>query len=291
LEIELGKWDFDADEAVFFLAAAIVALIGLFRWYCTVFLRARMTRCGGIRAALSIVPILAWAMLGFVLTQWADAKYVVGQLDYQLMFFVGGMMWLWIIGKALPILGVDAYGDAIERGNASAAAAVCGAMLGAMAIYAGSNVGSGPTIWTTITPAFVATAAWLAIWLLVEVIARPSESIAIDRDLAGCIRHAGFLLASGLVLGRAAAGDWTSWKETFDGMLRLAWPLIPLTVIAIVLAIMLRPTRDRPQPGVVSSGLIPAAIFLLVAIGYLFALGPADIGKHVITYERYMQSK
>ena len=30
-----------------------------------------------------------------------------------------------------------------------------------------------------------------------------------------------------------------------------------------------------------------AAILLALALGYVISLGPADIGKHVITYEEY----
>jgi hypothetical protein len=37
-----------------------------------------------------------------------------------------------------------------------------------MAIYAWSNVGSGPTIATTLLPALACTVAWLLLWFAVE---------------------------------------------------------------------------------------------------------------------------
>jgi hypothetical protein len=248
-------------------------------------------RTGGIRCALSITPIICLCGLWFVLAHWADPKYVVGQLDYQLLFATGGMMWMWLVAWLGPWFGLSVLDDALDRANPAAASVACGAVLGAMAIYAGSNVGSGPTIWTTIAPAFAATGAWLALWFAVELVTHLSESIAIDRDLAAGLRHAGFLLATGLILGRATAGDWTSWNSTFSEMLHIGWPVILLGAVAVVLSVMCRATPERPSPGVVSLGFIPALIFVIAAIGYIAVLGPADIGKHVISYEHYMQSK
>lgn len=287
----MGKWDFDGDEALFFFVSAAVAVFGLFRWYLHVIRRSRLLRAGAIRAALSITPLVCLCGLWFVLTHWADPKYVVGQLDYQLLFAAGGLMWLWVIGWLLPWFGLSVVDDALDRANLAAASVVCGAMLGAMAMYAGGNVGSGPTIWTTIAPAFVATGAWLAVWFLLELITHLSERIAIDRDVAAGLRHAGFLFATGLILGRACAGDWTSWDGTFSEMLHIGWPVVLLAVVAIVLNFAWRPTPQSPSPGVVTIGLVPAVIFVVLALGYIVMLGPADIGKHVITYEQYMQSK
>jgi hypothetical protein len=287
----LGKWDFDGDEALFFFVSAAVAVFGFFRWYLHILRRSRLMRAGGIRFALSITPIICLCGLWFVLTHWADPKYVVGQLDYQLLFASGGLMWLWLVAWLLTWFGLSVLDDALDRANPAAATVACGAMLGAMAIYAGSTVGSGPTIWTTIAPAFVATSAWFAVWFVVELVTHLSESIAIDRDVAAGVRHAGFLLAAGLILGRASAGDWTSWNSTFSEMLHIGWPVILLAAVAVVLNVIFRATPERPSPGVTTLGLIPAVIFVIAAVGYIVTLGPADIGKHVITYEQYMQSK
>lgn len=287
----MGKWDFDADEGFFFFLAAIVAVIGLVRWYLLILCRCRSTHCGSIRASLAIVPIFSGAALWFVLNHWADPKYVLGQLDYQLLFLCGGIACLWCIRCALPIFGIDPRDDAIERCNPAAAIVVSGAMLGATAIYAGSNVGSGPTIWMTIIPALLATAAWLGIWMLVELISTLSESIAIDRDVATGTRHAAFLLAGGLMLGRTTAGDWTSWRETFASMLLLAWPVVPLAILAAIVGRISRPSKDQPEPSWLKNGLLPGTSFILLAVGYIVALGPPDIAKHIVTYEQYMKSK
>jgi hypothetical protein len=179
----------------------------------------------------------------------------------------------------------------MDRANPAAAWVVCGAIFGSMAIYCGGNVGAGPTIWTTIVPAVVAEIAWVFAWAIIELMSHPSEMIAIDRDVACAIRHAGDLLASGLILGRSIAGDWTSWQSTFVDAARLAWPLALLVIAAVVLNRMMRPNLANPQPAVVSAGLIPAIILVVFAVGDLAVRGPADIGKHVVTYEQYTNQK
>jgi hypothetical protein len=287
----MAKWDFDGDEAFFFFVATIFAVVGTFLWNVRLVRRTPIRKPIAQRFALAITPLIALAALVLVLMRWADPKEVVGHLDYQLLFFAGGVAWLFWTILAMPMLGISPLDDAIERSNPAAVSVVCGALLGSMAIYAYSNIGAGPTIWTTIAPAIVGTIAWIALWFIVELISRPSEAITIDRDEAAGIRHAGWLLACGLIIGRSAAGDWTSWESTWSGMLELGWPVLLLAVGAIAMNLVLAPTPQRPQGGVVSAGLVPAVVFLLVAIGYIALIGAPEIGKHIISYEQYMRGK
>jgi len=226
-----------------------------------------------------------------VLTRWADPLYVVGNLDYQLLFLSGGTAWLWVVAAVSPLLGISVTDDAIERSNPAAACVACGSILGVMAIYAWSNVGSGPTIATTLLPALAGTVTWLALWFAVELISRPSEAIAVDRDLPSGIRHAGMLIAMGLILGRAVAGDWTSWHSTFTDMLLLGWPVVFLPVGSAAIHLFLRPSTVRPQPSIAGAGVVPAVLFLVMSVGYVVSLGVPDIGRHVVTYEEYIQSR
>jgi hypothetical protein len=283
----MGNWDFDPDEAFFLIIGGIFALIGTIIWYLRL---ARVTSIGesGVqRKIVALAPPAALAGLAFVLMTWADPKYVVGHFDYQLLFTAGGLAGLWIVSWITGKLGVDVRDDALERRNVAAAVAVGGALLGAMTIYAACNVGAGPTIWTTIFPAVVATGVWVVLWLIVEIVSRPAEAITIERDLASALRHAAFLIGAGLILGRGMAGDWTSWEGTFGEFRKLAWPAGFVAVVAIVLNLAFRPTPTRPKPSVVACGLIPAAVVLALSLGYVISLGPADIGKEVITYEEY----
>lgn len=287
----MGQWDFAGDELLFFLTATVTAVVGACFWYGALVRRTPLRRTAWIRTALGAAPVVALSGLWIVLTRWANPRYVVGHLDYQLLFLSGGMAWIWVVAAVSPLLGISVTDDAIERSNPAAACVACGSVLGVMAIYAWSNVGSGPTIATTLVPALACTVAWLLLWFAVELLSRPSEAIAVDRDLPSGIRHAGMLVAMGLILGRAVAGDWISWRGTFTDMLLLGWPVVFLPMASAAIQLSLRPSAVRPQPGIARAGVVPAAVFLVMSIGYVVSLGVPDIGRHVVTYEEYIQSR
>jgi len=278
--------DFSGDEILFLLLAAAATAAGIIGWYSPIF-RVRARGAAANKLLLILVPPALLATLCFVLKRWADPKTVVGHWDYITLFLLGGSAWLTAAAWLARVFGISARDDAIERGNRAAAVAVCGALAGAMSLYAWCNVGAGPTIWTTIWPAGVATAAWVILWLLVEVTTHVSDACAIDRDTASALRLAAWLIGNGWILGRAMAGDWTSWADTYAGFARLGWPAIPLAAVMIVLQRLLRPTPARPRPPVLTAGLAPAGILLLVALLCVAIEPPPDIGKHIISYEQY----
>jgi hypothetical protein len=47
----------------------------------------------------------------------------------------------------------------------------------------------------------------------------------------------------------------------------------------------------RPQPSIAVAGVVPAVLFLVMSVGYVVSLGVPDIGRHVVTYEEYIQSR
>jgi uncharacterized membrane protein YjfL (UPF0719 family) len=284
----MGNWDFDGDEFIFFIAAAILGLYGLYLWYWPLIRATRLGRRSAARTLLGLTPVLAMVGLIAVLLHWSDPKYVIGQLDYQLLFAAGGLAWLTLALIAGCVLGVDVRDDAIDRDNPAAAVAASGAALGTMAIYAASNMGAGPTIWTTIWPAILATGAAFGLWFVIDLLTRISDQIAVERDLAAGLRHAGWAIASGLVLGRAVAGDWLAWDQTYADMLRLGWPVIVLAAAVVPLHLLFRPTPDHPRRSVFAAGMVPAVVLIAGALAYWIAVGPPDIDKHIITYEQYM---
>jgi hypothetical protein len=98
----LGNWDFDGDEVFFFVCAAIIALIGIFRWYRPLARMSLLRRPGSQRPLLAIAPPLSLIPLALVLTHWADPKYVVGHFDFQLLFLTGGAAWIWLTTFVSP---------------------------------------------------------------------------------------------------------------------------------------------------------------------------------------------
>jgi len=74
-----------------------------------------------------------------------------------------------------------------------------------------------------------------------------ADGVTIDRDRGLAIRAALLLAASGLVLGRAVAGDWVSaWATVFD-FGQGAWPVLVLAVTETVVA-RLRPRAQAETP-------------------------------------------
>lgn len=283
----MGNWDFSGDEALFFLLAGVTAAVGFFRWYA--WLLRRPGR--GTHRAMRWLPPVCLGVLYLLIRLLADPKYVAGQLDYELLFMCGGAVALSLAMIWAAAMGVSARDDASERKNVAAVIAVWGAGLGTVLIYAGGNAGSGPTIWTTLLPATVALMLWGALWLVIELLSGVSDMICIDRDPSAGMRQAGYLLASGLVLGRSVAGDWTSWDSTWSDFVRQGWPVLLLASLAMGFHIGFRPNARAPKRDFVSAGLLPALIMIVVAGAYVALLGMPDIGKTVITYEQYMQGR
>jgi len=87
------------------------------------------------------------------------------------------------------------------------------------------------------------------------------------------------------------AGDWTSWHSTFTDMLLLGWPVVFLPMGSAAIHLFLRPSTVRPQPSIAGAGVVPAVLFLVMSVGYVVSLGVPDIGRHVVTYEEYIQSR
>ena len=127
----------------------------------------------------------------------------------------------------------------------SPAATVWGGML----CFAGSNAGEGETIWTTLFPAAVSTALLWVLWVAFASASRVADAVTIDRDTASGLRLAGLLIACGVVLGRAAAGDWHGTEECLKDMVRIGWPAGMLTLAALIAQWRFRPTPAMP-PGV-----------------------------------------
>jgi hypothetical protein len=173
----------------------------------------------------------------------------------------------------MPLAGLRLRADAVERRNFATSIAASGALLGTSLCYAGGNIGGGQTIWSTILPALLATGTWFAAWMIVEALTGVSESIAIDRDAASAWRLAGFLVSSGLVLGRAVAGDYHSAAETLRDFATEGWPVIVAIVAIAALQPWAKPTPQNPSPSARLRGIIPAMAFVLAAALYAVALG------------------
>jgi len=75
----------------------------------------------------------------------------------------------------------------------------------------------------------------------------------------------GFFAGTGLILGRAVAGDWLSASATAVEFVRTGWPAAILCLVAAFLESRLRPSPERPRPSLVAHGIAPLALYLGIA--------------------------
>jgi hypothetical protein len=221
----------------------------------------------GVCSAANLLMIAA----GLSLWAAAEVRANVGDI---LFVTIGGAVWLAVANNLFSWLGLSFRDDAVERGNVSALVTLCGALTAMALLYVGGSIGEGPSYWNNLFSMGIAAAGFFVLWLLLELIGGVSKSITEERDLASGVRVCGILIAIGLVLGRAVAGDWHSETATIHDFIRDGWAAIILWALAAGLEIWLRPSRLRPFPGWAASGLLPALLYLALAAGWLLHLGP-----------------
>jgi hypothetical protein len=183
------------------------------------------------------------------------------------------MAWMMLGAQLFPFLGISIREDVVEQGNWAATVALSGGMLGVLLAYAGGNIGEGPTIWTTILPCLLASAGLMIAWFLVELGSRVSLAITEEHDNASGWRLAAFLVSSGLILGRAVAGDWQSTAATIRDLASQGWPVFALALVAILVERTLQPTLKRPELSVRKCGWLPGLVYLGIAVVVLIKLG------------------
>jgi uncharacterized membrane protein YjfL (UPF0719 family) len=250
------------DEVMLWVVSGVLAVGSWWKWFAPT-IGVRPSRSAGVsRWLLRLSPLLAAVLLWQVLVHWASAD-VVGA--YRWLYLTFGAAWVGVGLAWLPWLGLSARDDVVERGNTAAGWAVAGALLGLTACFAGANIGNGPGWWVVLFTGGLATATWFGSWLALEFLAQPSESISIERDVASGLRLGALLLASGLILGRAAAGDWHSASETVRDFVQVGWTAPALFGAATLVERWLRPSAEQPQRHWTVAGAAPAVAYLSLA--------------------------
>ena len=224
------------------------------------------------RVVMTATLILCGVLIYVVLRTWASFD-VVDAPQYVSMYVVLGLAWLRLLEKSFAFLGLSVRDDVAERGNRSAALALAGAFVGVTACYAGGNIGDGPGWWVVVFSAALATATWLAAWFALAFLTPVADAVAIDRDPAAGLRLGAFLAASGLVMGRAVAGDWMSTGATVSDFVTTAPPALLILALATFVEHRARPTAERPHAPVVGFGIVPAAAYLTLALAAVARLG------------------
>jgi hypothetical protein len=260
------------DEVVVLIGSALLSIVCWGTWFIAPTLVRRFAGRATGRSLLYLAPVAAVALL-FLVLRTASAHDVRDDPRYLSFYLVLGAAWTGVSIRWLPLAGVSARDDVVERGNVSAAAVVAGALLAITLCYAGGNIGDGPGWWVVVFSAALSTAGLFVAWMLLEVVSRISDTVTIDRDVAAGVRLAAFLVAAGLILGRSVAGNWISAQATVADFAAAAWPALILVAVAAWIERWLRPTPDNPRPGVAAHGLVPAVLYVSLAIYHVSRLG------------------
>jgi uncharacterized membrane protein YjfL (UPF0719 family) len=261
------------DEVIVFATSAVLAILMWGAWYIGPRRIRRLGRPAAGQSLLDLAPLASLAVL-IVVLRTVSAHDVRDDMRYLLLYFFLGAMWVSVVVRILPVVGLSARDDVVERGNSSAAHAIAGAIFAITLCFAGGNIGNGPGWWVVVFSAGLATVALLLSWLVLEAIARVADVVTIERDDAAGLRLAGWLIACGLIAGVAAAGDWVSAQDAVRTFVLVAWPLLPFIVIAALLEWQWRPTSEHPAPSATTYGAIPALLYIGVAALHVYRSWP-----------------
>jgi uncharacterized membrane protein YjfL (UPF0719 family) len=203
-----------SDESLVQMLCLAVAAVTWLPWLWEAVACARLGGRFQQRWTLFVDPLLCAAVIYAVLRLYSSFD-VRDSPVYILFYFAMGMAWVGLAARfILPYFGLSSRDDVVERQNPAAAHAIGGALLGVALCFAGGNIGNGPGWWVVVFSAVLATLAFFVLWALLDRFTGLADAVTVERDPASGLRLAGYFVGSGLILGRAVAGDWVSINAT-----------------------------------------------------------------------------
>ncbi len=255
------------DEMMVLIGSLVVIAVLWFDWYKAAFINTLVVKKGN-RLLYIAAPVVCVIFLYIVLRNYA-ADDVRESTTYLPFYMVVGAAWVGLVRMVLPFLGISPRDDAIERQNLSATFATSGALLGATFCFAGANVGNGPGWWVVLFSAGLSTAAFFALWALLEKYTAISEKVTINRESGAGLRLGGLLCGIGLIFGRAAAGDWISTEATVKDFVTVGWVALPLAAVAVIIEKLMPRMSEYSALGSII-GLVLGGLYTIVSILYVF---------------------
>lgn len=260
------------DEVFVFIGCTLVSLFTWLPWFWHGCFTARRCSRFSDRWGLYVFPLICAAVLAAVLRLYSSWD-VKSNPVYIVFYLVMGAAWVGFASRFLGFFGLSARDDVIERGNPAASWAIGGALLGLTLCFAGGNIGDGPGWWVVVFCAALSTLAFFILWALLHRFTGLADTVTIDRDPASGLRLAGYFIGSGMILGRAVAGNWVSMQATVLDFVQLAWPVVLLWAAAVLMERSFRPTQEHPLPSPIAFGLAPLAAYVGLAAFFVASAG------------------
>jgi hypothetical protein len=256
----------------FALLVSIVATFGAWLgWFRAARNVTPLASAPNLRVPLCVAPWACLLLLLAILLLWSSFDVRSSPL-YLTFYMVMGAAWVGGGMRVVPLFGISARDDVIERGNRAALWSLLGALLGITLCFAGGNIGDGPGWSVVVFCGLLSTGALFALWWLVESLTGISDAVTIDRDPASGLRLGAFLAGSGLVLGRSVAGDWRSAGQTITDFAAQGWPAAAVALMAIGFQRIWPPSAEHPARSE-AAALLPALLLLAASIAWVAHLG------------------
>ena len=223
----------DFTEFILLIFSGFYTVSSIKGWYQKLPGFAPVRRDKTIKYVLSLLPVVSLFIILYTLKVLASFD-VVNDMLYIIFYVLLGYTWTFLGLKLVFIFfDISWIDDVLNLNNKAALYAVSGAFLGLVTIYSGANIGDGPGWWCVIFAGGLGLISLLLLGKLINSFTQVFERITVERDIYCGIRFGAYMLASGIILARASAGDWTSFYSTIVEFL-IGWPVLPLTVLAII---------------------------------------------------------
>jgi len=232
-------------------------------WYTTIVTAWPSDRARFSKITFAFLPAAALMIIAYTLKE--SASFDVEGI-YILLYILFGIAWIGLGMRCIfTCFDLSWQDDALHGSNAAAAAALTGGFLGMTLIYSGANIGDGPGWWCVLFAGGLGTAAWFLAGYLLHLLSDVFERITIERNIGCGIRIGFYFAASGILLGRASAGDWTSFSQTvvefMDG-----WPLLLLLILVILVERYYIYKEKKGHNGAISGSVFWGLLYLGIAV-------------------------
>lgn len=267
----------DLSEIVVLLLSGYLSVKFLFKWYRLLLRSAWPPKDFKLtKYLLSLLPVVSLVIILFTLKVLASFD-VIDNSIFILFYILLGYAWLslglFMVSYFFDLSWID---DVININNKAALFALVGIFLGLTAIYCGANIGDGPGWWCVIFAGGLGLVSWFVLGFIVNYITDVFERVTIERDVYCGIRLGCYLLASGVILGRASGGDWTSFSMTIVEFI-YGWPVIPLTILMIIIEkhyVHISKSEHNTEYYYLISSVICGAVYIIIAVLSIALLSP-----------------
>lgn len=246
-------------ETPIFIVCFILVLLGLWRSaplsLHRMFAHQPNPGIGVARASMLFAAFWFWFVL-----QTGAASDIVG--FYTLMYALMALAVLLYAGFRFPIVGVYYPADVLERGNLAAGLTLAGFALGTAFAFGGALTGEGPGWWVVVVFFFLAYWELRGNMTLVARLGSLDEEMRLERDVSAGALLGAIGLASGLVSGRAAAGDFHGWGADLPDYARRLWPLLVIALVGALAGAWSRFSERKAQVRLATGGALVLGGFL-----------------------------